>query len=275
MQKLIINFTPTGMIPTKEMTPHVPICPNEIIEQVHEVNELGITMVHLHARTDKGQPSHNISTYQKIMEGIRARCPNLIICLSLSGRTIKDFEKRSAAIELKPDMGSLTLGSLNSQKISIMNSPEIITKLALKMQDYGVAPELEVFDSGMVNYGKYLIQKNILKPPFYFNLIFGMIANAQDDLNYIDSLIKDLPENSLWSLGGVGNSQLRINTLAIAYGGGVRVGLEDNIYWDSQRTQLATNYGLVKRIHRIAALLQREIMESHEFGAMGFYNEKV
>jgi uncharacterized protein (DUF849 family) len=275
MNDLIVNFTPTGMIPTKKMTPYVPISPNEIVEQVHEAYNLGITLVHLHVREENETPSYKASIYEKVIAGIKKHCEDLVICVSLSGRTHKGFKQRSEVIELQPDMASLTLGSLNSLKVVIQNSPDMIQKLALKMEEYGVKPELEAFDSGMVNYSKYLIKKNILKPPYYFNLIFGMISNVQNDLGYIGLIIRDLPENSLWSLGGVGNDQLKINTLSIAYGGGVRVGLEDNIYYDSNRSKLATNFELLKRIHSISKVFDRKIMSSKTFGGKGFYNEKI
>ena len=274
MHKLIINFTPTGMIPTKAQTPHVPISASEIIEQVHEVYEIGITLVHLHARGKNGVPTHQINVYRNIVEGIRKHCPDLVIGLSLSGRNSPEFEKRSEVLALQPDMGSLTLSSLNFSKQASMNSPDMIQKLALKMNELGVKPELECFDGGMIHYSKYLIKKEILKPPFYFNLLVGNIFNTQLDLASIGLMIRDLPDNSYWSLAGLGKHQLAANTIAIATGGGVRVGLEDNIWWDAKRTQLATNLDLVKRIHQIAALSERPIMGGKEFGELGFYNSK-
>jgi len=274
MNDLIINFTPTGMIPTKEMTMYVPISPSEIIEQVHEAWELGITLVHLHTRTKSKSPYERIKTYKKIIDGINLYCPNLVVCTSLSGRVFTDFEKRSEILELKPDMASLSLGSLNSLKVAIMNSPDMIYKLIEKMNKYGVKPELEAFDSGMINYAKYLIKKNLIQPPYYFNLIFGMIANVQADPTYIGLLIKDLPENSLWSLGGVGQFQLSVNTMAIALNGGVRIGLEDNIWFDQNRKTLATNIDLLKRIHNLAQIFERKIKNPSEFGSLGFYNKE-
>ncbi len=119
--ELVINFTPTGMIPTKEMTPHVPVSPSEIIEDVHEAYELGITMVHIHAR-DKvtGEPTYKAEVYEEIILGVRKYAPELVVCVSLSGRNWSEFEKRSEPIQLtgkaKPDMGSLTLSSLNFNK---------------------------------------------------------------------------------------------------------------------------------------------------------------
>lgn len=113
MEAAIINFCPTGMVPVKEQTPHVPLSPSEIIEQVHEAYEIGITIAHLHARDEQGAATYKKDIYQKIFAGVRKHCPGLIICGSSSGRNFNEFEKRSAVIELQPDMCSLTLSSLN------------------------------------------------------------------------------------------------------------------------------------------------------------------
>ncbi len=170
--KIIINFCPTGMIPTKELTPFVPVSPQEIIEQTHEAYELGITIAHLHARNEDGTPTYKSSIYQTIFEGVRKHCPELIICGSSSGRNWPDFEKRSEVIELKPDMCSLTLSSLNFVKQASMNSPDMIVKLAEKMKSLGVVPELECFDLGMINYGMYLISKNVIEGPYLLESAF-------------------------------------------------------------------------------------------------------
>jgi len=273
MNDLILNLTPTGMIPTKEMTPHVPISPNEIIEQVHEADEIGITMVHLHARDETGIPTYKSNIYREIMEGIRKFSPDLVLVFSLSGRDFPEFDKRSEPIELKPDMASLTLSSLNFVKQASMNSPEMVKNLALKMKEYGVKPELEAFDLGMINYGNYLISKKIIEPPYYINLFFGNIAGAQANLAQIGLAIKELPKDVIWSLAGLGNTQLPVNTYSIASGGGVRVGLEDNIHFDGNRKVLATNIDLVKRIHKIADIFERKIMKAKDFGNLGFYNK--
>jgi uncharacterized protein (DUF849 family) len=132
------------------------------------------------------------------------------------------------------------------------------------MKRRGVLAELEAFDSGMINYAKYLEEKRLLEPPHYFNLILGNIACAQADLLHASVMIRDLPPNSFWSLGGVGDYQLMMNSIAIAAGGGVRVGLEDDIWYDPARTRLARNIDLVRRIHHLAQANEREIMPSAE-----------
>ncbi len=262
---LIVNFTPTGMIPTKEMTSHVPITPDEIVENVRQAVDIGITMVHLHARdAATGKSSYKAEVYGKIIEGVRSFSKDLIVCVSLSGRDINEFEKRVEVLrlegDLKPDMGSLTLSSLNFNRVTSINSPEMIQKLANEMKSRGILAELEAFDAGMINYAKYLERKGILQPPHYFNLLLGNIACAQADLLHVGIMIRDLPDNSYWALAGIGNYQLMMNSVAIVSGGGVRVGLEDNIWFDKARTRLATNSDLLRRIHRLAEASERKVM---------------
>ena len=269
MKKLIINFAPTGMIPIKEMTPHVPLSVSEIIEEVHAAWEKGITMLHLHARDPiTGESSQKKELYAKLIAGIRSYAPELIICVSLSGRNAPEFAMRAEPLELegslKPDMGSLTLSSLNFNQKSSINEPEIIKQLAQLMLERGIRPELEAFDSGMINYAKYLYKKGLIASPFYFNLIMGNIACAQPDLLHLGVMINDLPPGSIWSVGAIGDFQLTMNSVAIAMGGGVRVGLEDNIWFDQGHTKLARNIDLIKRIHILHEANGRELMSSAE-----------
>jgi uncharacterized protein (DUF849 family) len=260
---LIINFTPTGMIPMLDTTPKVPVACHEIIDQVLEASELGVNMVHLHAREEEtGLPAYRKELYAETIHGIRKKNKDVVISVSTSGRNVFEFEKRSEVLELqgelKPDLGSLTLSSLNFNKQASVNSPEMIQALAKKMMENGIRPELEAFDLGMINYGKYLIRKGLIKPPYYFNLILGNIACAQANMLSLGLMINELPEDSIWAVGGVGNSQLPMNAMAIVAGGGVRVGLEDNIWYDESRTRLASNRDLVERVLDIARALGRE-----------------
>lgn len=266
MEPLIINFTPTGMLMMKEDTPYVPLNEKEIVEEVRAAYNLGITSVHLHARDEiTGKPCYEKEVFEEIILGIREYAPDLVIAVTTSGRLYNEYEKRSDVLNLegnaKPDMASLTLSSLNFNKTASINEPEMILALLNRMNEAGIKPELEVFDCGMVNYAKYLIRKEFLKPPYYFNVILGNIACAQATLLHSGVIINDLPENSICSIGAIGNYQLNINALAIAMGFGVRIGLEDNIWYDEKRTRLATNMDLLYRIHRLAGDLNRKICE--------------
>jgi len=269
MNDLIVNFTPNGMVPTKEMTPHVPITVSEIVEDVHRAVEIGITMVHLHARDEvTGVPTYKAKVFGDIIAGIRSFAPDLIVGVTLSGRGVTEFEHRAEPLQLegnlKPDMGSLTLSSLNFNRSASVNAPQIIQKLAAEMKLKGILPELEAFDVGMINYAQYLIKKGLLQGPYYFNLLLGNIAGAQPNLLHVGTMVNDLPDNSYWSLAGLGSAQLTMNSLSIASGGGVRVGLEDSIWYDKEQTRLATNSELLLRTHAIADANERKLMTSKE-----------
>jgi uncharacterized protein (DUF849 family) len=125
------------------------------------------------------------------------------------------------------------------------------------MLENGIRPELEIFDLGMINYAKYLIRKELLKPPHYFNLILGNVACAQADMMSLGLMVRELPPDSIWSVGGVGDAQLTMNAMSIVAGGGVRIGLEDNIWFDPERTRLASNRELVERILIVAETMGR------------------
>ena len=269
----IINFTPTGTQPNRENS-YAPLLPNEIIEEVHEAYEFGITMVHIHARHPETlKNSCDKNHYRPIIEGIRKHCPDLSICVSLTGRLEPEFERRSEVLELLPDMGSLTMSSINFPTGESVNSPEIIIKLIEKMKMFGVKPEIECFDSGMLNYTNYLINKGILEGPHYINVILGNIYNAQTDLTTISSILNNKPKDSVICLGGIGKDQLKSNIMGLLYSDGIRIGLEDNLYsTDKNKTK---NIWLLKRIHRIMDELPIKLMSPKKFKELGYVNRKL
>ncbi len=262
MKNIILNLCPTGIIPTKKLNNNVPIFPDEIAEDVYKCYQLGVQMVHIHARDNYGFNTMDKVKYEEIILKIREKCPDIIICASLSGRVLNTFEARSDVLNLtgksKPDMGSLTLSSLNFSTGPSINSPEMIISLLNKMNENNIKPELEVFDVGMINFAKYLIKKGLLKPPYYFNIILGNISSAQNNMSDINSMISALPPDSFYCIGGIGNSMLGSNISGVLYADGVRVGLEDNMYYDNDRNILGTNEMFVKRIIDIANMCERK-----------------
>lgn len=265
---LLINFAPTGMVPTREMSPHVPLQPQDIIHDVIQAANVGITMTHIHARDINGEPSNDKAIYAEIIAGIKRSHPDLILCVTCSGRKVSDFKTRSSVLFLegasKPDMASLTLSSLNFARSHSENSPETIQKLASCMRDNGIKPELEIFDLGMANYAKYLLHKNFIEEPLYANIMLGNVASAQPSLLELAAIIAALPDSTIWSVAGIGKYQLNVAALGAAYAHGVRIGLEDNLYLDLNRQQLATNLHLVQRVHALAKPLNRHIMSAKQ-----------
>ncbi len=280
--KLIINCALTGMVPTKEDTPHVPVSQEEVVDDAKRVIQAGASMLHVHARDEKGVPTYRAEKYQEIIEGIRELDSEVIICASTSGRLFRGPERRGQVLDLrgkaKPDMASLTLGSFNfpkaivslakgeEEELSISpNPPGTIVSLARKMKERNIKPELEVFEAGMINYGVYLMRKGILpKEKPYFNLILGSLGAARANMSTLSHMVNCLPPGAIWSAAGTGRFQLPINAAAAVMGGGVRVGVEDNIYFDYDKKTLATNEMLVKRIVRIARELERDIADPLE-----------
>ncbi len=272
MRKLIVNFTPTGMVPTRELTPHVPLQPEEIVEEVLRCAELGASLIHLHARDEDGRPTWRKEVYAEIIAPIRRARPELVLCASTSGRNTPEVERRADVLDLegplRPDMASLTLSSLNFSRSASVNAPETVKELAVRMKARGIKPELEVFDLGMANFARYLETKGLLEAPHYVNVLLGGVATAQPDLLSIAALLQQLPADSHWALAGLGATQARANALAIAAGGHVRVGLEDNIHLDEARTTLATNAQLVERVVGIARAMGRAIATPAETRAL-------
>jgi 3-keto-5-aminohexanoate cleavage enzyme len=257
------------MVPRRSDSPFVPLTPAEISEQVLEVAALGITSVHLHARSEDERPTWKRQYFEDIIGRIRASNKELVICVTTSGREEAALERRGEVLdidgELKPDMASLTLSSMNFAREASVNSPNTVQELARRMMDRGIKPELEVFDTGMVNYLTYLAEKGLLTAPFIVNFILGGPATAQAQLIDLGLLVSKLPTGSVWSAGGIGRQQTSSLALALASGGGVRVGLEDNLFWDDNRTKLASNRELVERVLALGDLLGRQPMTPTEF----------
>lgn len=269
---LILNLAPTGMVPRRADSPHVPLTPQDIVDDVARCAALGVSMVHLHARAADGQPTGDPGVYTDIITALRARLPELVIITTTSGRLVTEVRQRATTLYLegdaKPDMASLTLGSMNFATSASVNDPATITELARIMLERGIKPELEVFDLGMVNFAKILIAKGLLKPPYYFNILLGNPGTAQATLLHLAAIVGDLPPQSVWSLAGIGRFQLQANALGVVMGNGVRVGLEDNLWLDGGRTQLATNAQLVERIVAQATALDRTIATPRDVRAL-------
>jgi uncharacterized protein (DUF849 family) len=270
---LIVNFCPTGMIPTKAMTPHVPVSASEVIDQACAALERGVAIVHLHARDDDGSPTYRGEIYERMILGIRAQFPEAITCVSCSGRTFPEFERRSEVLELtgaaRPDLASLTLTTLDFPTGTSQNAPDMVIALAEKMIAKGIKPELECFDYGMINAANMLIAKGLLgEGPHYFNLLLGSRYSVPATARHLSGMIADIPDDSLWSAAGIGLFQLPMNTLAIAMGGHARVGLEDNIFHGFDRTELATNQGLVERVADLSETFGRRLASPERARAM-------
>ncbi|RJF99485.1 3-keto-5-aminohexanoate cleavage protein [Noviherbaspirillum saxi] len=265
-----INLACTGVIPTRAMSPHVPITHDEIVADVARALTLGVQMMHLHARDAEGVQTADPEPYGRLVEAIRALPGGreLIVGVTTSGRRDAGFESRARVLDLdgdaKPDMASLTLSSLNFVQSASVNAPDTIRRLAQRMRERGIRPELEVFDVGMANFARVLLSEGLVQAPLYVNVLLGNIAGAQPDLLQLAAILAALPSGCIVAIAGLGRFQLGANGLGLLMANGVRVGLEDNLWFDRQRSVEASNESLVQRIIAQAALWERPLMSRTE-----------
>jgi len=257
MTPYLLNFSPTGMVPTKQMNSRVPISVSEIVEDVLMAAEYGASIAHLHARDPHtGAPTVDLTVFESIIQGIRQHDKQIILGVSLSGRDVQDPIRRASPLTLsgdvKPDMGSLTLSSLNFVHQASVNAPSVIEHLAARMVETRIAPELEIFDLGMANYVHVLAKKGLLPPRPYANVLLGNIAGAQVTCAHIAAILSNLPPHLCVSLAGLGEQQLSANVMGILCTQGIRIGLEDNLWFDRSTNVPASNETLLKRFVTVA-----------------------
>lgn len=261
-----INLACTGVIPTKAMNPNTPLSHDEIVADVAQALTLGVQMVHVHARDHDGIHTADPRLYGRLVESIRdlPEGRELIVCVTTSGRQDASFVSRSGVLDLdgdaRPDMASLTLSSMNFAQSASINQPDTIRRLAEHMRMRGIKPELEVFDAGMANFAGVLLKEGLLEAPLYVNVLLGNMAGAQADLLQLAAILAALPEGCIVGVAGLGRFQLAANSLGLLVADGVRVGLEDNLWFDQQRTIAADNGALIQRVIAQATLLERPLI---------------
>ncbi len=259
---LIVNVAPTGMVPTRADSPHVPLTPEEVAADVRRCRDAGASIVHVHSRDESGAPSQSPDIAARFIRAVREAAPDIVVCITTSGRVEPALEARARVLDLdgdaRPEMASLTLGSLNFPQQASLNAPATIIGLAERMQERGIVPEWEVFDAGMIDYATYLRSKGLLGDPVYVNLLLGSLGTLSATPLNLALLVERLPAGATWAATGIGRFQFAINRLAIAMGGHVRVGLEDNLWFDDDRTVPATNPRLVERLVAIGRAMGRE-----------------
>lgn len=262
MEKLIIQVAVTGGEVTKEQQPYLSLTPDEIAEDVYQCYLAGASIAHVHARDPEGNPTQDIEVYRQIKEKIEEKC-NIIFQPSTGGSVWHTFEQRIQPVELKPEMATLDCGTTNFGDDVFMNSPEMIDKFAIRMNELGVKPEMEVFERGMIENAKKLVKRGLLQGPLHFDIVLGVPGASPGELDDLIHMVRQLPSDSTWTVAGIGRAELPLAVHAILMGGHVRVGFEDNIYY-SKGVLATSNRQLVERIVRIAKEVGREIATPDE-----------
>lgn len=232
----------------------MPITVSEQIESTQEAFEAGAAIAHVHVRNDDQSPTSDPERFARLSEGLRKHCPGMIIQFSTGGRSGKGSE-RGGMLYLKPDMASLSTGSCNFPTIIYENHPTLIHELAAKMMEYGIKPEIEVFDLSMLYQALRLAEEGVLRTPLHVQFVFG-VKNAmpaiRDVLEFQVAQLKKLAPEATWTAAGIGRHQFEVNRWSLELGGHCRTGLEDNVRIDRNRLA-ASNAELVKQVVSLCA----------------------
>jgi len=256
----IITVAITGSVPTKKDSPAVPISVAEQVESSHAAYEAGAALVHVHVRNDDGTTTSDPERFGRFLAGIRKHCPDMIVQFSTGGRSGMGKE-RGAMLHLKPEMASLTTGSVNFAKIIYENHPTLINDLAASMLANDIKPEIEIFDLAMLYNAAKLVGDGLLKAPVHVQFVLGIPGALPADREVLEFELAQLQRmlpGATWTAAGIGRHQLTVNEWSLELGGHCRTGLEDNLRFDKER--LATsNAELVKRVADLTTKFGRSV----------------
>jgi uncharacterized protein (DUF849 family) len=254
----IITVAITGSLPRKKDNPAVPITVSEQIESTHEAFEAGATLVHLHVRNDDGTPTSAPDRFAEVLEGKRKHCPAMITQISTGGRSGTGRE-RGAMLSLRPDMASLSPGSVNFPTRVYENAPEFVDWLAAEMRQYGVKPEIEAFDLSMIFQAASMQKAGKIVGPLHVQFVMGVKNAMPVDREVFEFYVRTLHRlapDATWTGAGIGKDQLTLARWSLELGGHCRTGLEDNVRIDRE-TLATSNAALVRQVVEQCAAFDR------------------
>jgi 3-keto-5-aminohexanoate cleavage enzyme len=247
MNPVVVAVAITGSVPRKKDNPSVPITPTEQVESSREAYEAGASLVHIHVRNDDETSSSDPERFRQVQEGIRGLCPGMIVQFSTGGRG-RDPSQRSSALYLRPDMASLSTGSVNFPTIVYENHTSLVEDMAGKMKEFGVRPEIEIFDLSHLHGARRLADKGLMEERPHIQFVMGVQNAMPADERLLDILLqeaKHLFPTCTWTAAGIGRHQAAVMEWALTRGAdAVRTGLEDNIRVTKERLA-ASNAELV------------------------------
>ncbi|MGR4066146.1 MAG: 3-keto-5-aminohexanoate cleavage protein [Vulcanimicrobiaceae bacterium] len=265
MDPLIITCAPVGAEIAPDQTPYLPFTPEKLGETARLVREAGGSIVHVHCRNDDGTNTHSVERFREAYESIRSQS-DIIVQFSTGGAIGMTPDERASVLQLRPEMATLTCGSVNFGDEIFENSFPIMRGILAKMHEFGVRPELEIFDKGHLANARRLAKEGLLAFPQHADFVLGVPGGMEASVPNLCDLVEDLPDGCTWSVAGIGRAQLPLAMAAMAMGGHVRVGLEDNLYYSKGR--LARNEELVARVARISEEMGRPVATPAEARAI-------
>ena len=232
MNPAVIAVAITGSVPRKKDNPAVPTSPAEQVESTHAAFEAGASLVHIHVRNPDESPSSDPALFAQVQEGVRTHCPGMIVQFSTGGRG-RDQAARGSALSLRPDMASLSTGSVNFPTIVYENSAALVTDLAAKMQEHRIRPEIEVFDLSHLHGARRLVDAGLMDERPHVQFVLGVKNAMPAEEHLLDIMLQELRRvlpQATWTGAGIGVHQARVMEWVLARGAdGVRTGLEDNV----------------------------------------------
>jgi 3-keto-5-aminohexanoate cleavage enzyme len=266
--KVIVTAALTGVLATRAQCPAIPYTPKEIGEEAKRAADAGAAIVHIHARTAEGGPDWSVETFGEIFSEVRART-DVIVNFSTGAVGVPPEERIAHIRDLRPEMAALNMGSMNyaiySEKKKAFYHDHVFANPFQDIQFFleamngaGVRPEMECFDAGHIGNTRPLIDMGVLAPPFQFSLIMGVLGGIPGTTRHLVDQVDSLPQGSHWQVIGIGLNQWPMVAAALAMGGNVRVGLEDNFYVEG-RTMAKSNGDLVAKACRLAHDLGRDL----------------
>ena len=267
-EAVVITAALTGVLATREQCPAIPYTPNEIAEEAKRAAEAGASIVHIHARNPEGGPEWRVETFAEILSEVRARS-DVIVNFSTGAIGISPEQRIAHIRDLRPEIGALNMGSMNYAIYSakkkafyhdhvFANPFKDIQFFLEAMNSAGVRPELECFDTGHIANTAPLIDMGVLKPPYQFSLIMGVLGGIPGTTRHLTNQVDTLPPESHWQVIGIGLNQWALVAAAIAMGGNARVGLEDNFYVEEGK-MAKSNGELVQKAARLVHDLGRDV----------------
>jgi Uncharacterized conserved protein len=267
-KKLIVQACLCGAGTTKKQNPNVPITPDEIAANVVNVAKAGAAIAHIHVRDKDGVNCMDADVFKEVCdkarEGLARENLDIVLNLTTSGSKFSDEQRLGHLPVCKPEMCSYDPGTLNwGYQTVFLNTPTFLEKLGLYAQELGVKPEVEIFDAGMMGAVDYYVAKGILAPPVHYQFVLGVAGGMMGDAESLAYLLPKMRAGSTWSITGIGRYHMPCMLLGLAEGtDGLRVGLEDNIYYD--KGVLATNVSLVERACKMSELAGRSVATAQE-----------
>jgi 3-keto-5-aminohexanoate cleavage enzyme len=257
--KTIITVATTGAWPKKKDNPNIPMTPKEIADDVYECYKAGASICHLHMRDDEGNGTMDTSKFEETVDLIKKKCDIVINCTTSGDLNATDESRQAHLRSIRPELASYDCGSMNWMNNSLfINHPKFLEQLGMTMQEAGVKPEIEIFDAGMIYNSLYYLKKGFLKAPLHYQLVLGAAGGSAatvENLVYLKGL---LPAGCTWGALGIGKQHVPIMLTAVAMGGHLRVGMEDNVMW-SAGVLAESNAQLVKRAADIVRIAGNEV----------------